>query len=232
MSTIPSGRFPGVLGRLLLFVVVIPLLPQIISGKWDWWQAWVNSAICILGFGISRVLTAKKHPDVIAERAKFMSHKNIQPWDRILASLVGASSAFIFLVSGLQARLIETVNYSIWAEMMAILLISAGFGFGSYALYVNRFFSGVVRLQTERNHTLVDSGPYRWIRHPGYLGGIITYTAMPVLLESTWAFIPAVLFVISLIIRTRLEDRFLQQNLTGYREYAARVRYRLVPLVW
>lgn len=232
MRDIPSKRIPSILARMLFFVVVVPFLPQIISGKWGWWQAWVNSAICILGFAISRILTVNKHPDVIAERAKFMGHENIQPWDRVLASLVGASSALIFLISGLQARLAETVNYSTAAEMMAILLIAAGFGFGSYALYVNRFFSGVVRLQTERNHSVVDSGPYRWIRHPGYLGGIITYAAMPVLLEATWAFIPAALFVIILTIRTRLEDRFLQQNLAGYREYAARVRYRLLPLVW
>jgi protein-S-isoprenylcysteine O-methyltransferase Ste14 len=97
---------------------------------------------------------------------------------------------------------------------------------------VNRFFSAVVRIQRDREHTVVTSGPYRLIRHPGYAGALITSLAIPLLLGSLWALIPAALVVCLLILRTALEDRTLQEKLDGYREYAGRVRYRLLPGVW
>jgi protein-S-isoprenylcysteine O-methyltransferase Ste14 len=96
----------------------------------------------------------------------------------------------------------------------------------------NRFFSGTVRLQPERGQRVVSSGPYRWIRHPGYAGGLLVYLATPIFLDSIWACLPAILLTALLVLRTALEDRFLQDELAGYREYAGRVRYRLVPGVW
>jgi protein-S-isoprenylcysteine O-methyltransferase Ste14 len=90
----------------------------------------------------------------------------------------------------------------------------------------------VVRLQTEREHHVVSSGPYGWIRHPGYAGALLAYLATPVLLDAPWAFVPALLLLVALVIRTRLEDGWLQEQLAGYRAYAGRVRYRLIPGVW
>ena len=96
----------------------------------------------------------------------------------------------------------------------------------------NRFFFGMVRIQTDRGHEVVSSGPYRWLRHPGYAGGLLTYLATPFFLDSIWAFLPVLFLTVALVIRTRLEDRTLQNELEGYREYAGRVRYRLLPGVW
>ena len=96
----------------------------------------------------------------------------------------------------------------------------------------NRFFSGMVRIQTERGHHVVSSGPYGWIRHPGYAGALLTYLATPFFLDSRWALLPAMFITIVLIIRTSLEDQTLQNELEGYRAYAERVRYRLMPGVW
>lgn len=90
----------------------------------------------------------------------------------------------------------------------------------------------MVRLQTDRGHQVVSSGPYRWMRHPGYAGAILTYLATPIFLDSLWAFIPTVLTTILFVIRTALEDRFLQGELEGYSDYAKRVRYRLLPGIW
>jgi protein-S-isoprenylcysteine O-methyltransferase Ste14 len=96
----------------------------------------------------------------------------------------------------------------------------------------NRFFSSVVRIQKDRGHAVVDSGPYEFIRHPGYSGAILYYIALPLALGSFWGLIPAGLTVITTIIRTALEDRMLQNELEGYIGYAKRVRYRLLPGLW
>lgn len=108
----------------------------------------------------------------------------------------------------------------------------AGYALGSYALIENRFFSDMVRIQTERGHHVVLSGPYRWVRHPGDMGAILVYLAPPLLLDSQGAFLPAVLLTMLLIIRTALEDHTLQEGLAGYRGYTKRVRYRLLPGMW
>jgi protein-S-isoprenylcysteine O-methyltransferase Ste14 len=96
----------------------------------------------------------------------------------------------------------------------------------------NRFFSSVVRIQTDRGHTVATGGPYRFVRHPGYVGMMVSALGTTILLGSLWAFIPATLLIGLIIFRTALEDRTLQNELEGYKEYAARVRYRLLPGVW
>jgi protein-S-isoprenylcysteine O-methyltransferase Ste14 len=97
---------------------------------------------------------------------------------------------------------------------------------------VNPFFEKTVRIQTERGHRVIDTGPYNFVRHPGYLGFFGWNLSAPMLLGSWWAFIPAVLSVISIVIRTALEDRTLRAELDGYEEYVRRIRYRLIPGVW
>ena len=90
----------------------------------------------------------------------------------------------------------------------------------------------MVRIQTDRGHKVVSSGPYRWMRHPGYAGALLTYLATPFWLDSRWTFLPVIFIAIVLGIRTSLEDKTLQAELEGYREYARRVRYRLLPGIW
>jgi len=123
-------------------------------------------------------------------------------------------------------------SFSLWIKILALLMIIAGYSLASYALMENRFFSGVVRLQTERGHHPVTGGPYRWMRHPGYAGSLMTFFAIPFWMDSWWTFLPAFLLAAVLVLRTSLEDRFLQENLPGYADYAARVRFRLLPGVW
>jgi protein-S-isoprenylcysteine O-methyltransferase Ste14 len=120
----------------------------------------------------------------------------------------------------------------LWVSVLSLSLFVAGYVLGAYALIENRFFSGKVRIQTERNQQVVSSGPYRWMRHPGYAGALLAYFVTPLLLDSNWAFLPAVFLAICLVVRTHLEDRTLQAELPGYREYAQRVRYRLLPGIW
>jgi protein-S-isoprenylcysteine O-methyltransferase Ste14 len=217
---------------MLFFVVVIPMLPLLISWRWDWLEAWVFAIACILGFAISRVLAARRYPDLLAERARFMQHENAETWDRLLAPLVGLGGGFVPLVAGLDARFDWSPAFSLPVKIAALILILAGLTLGSYALIENRYFSGMVRIQTDRNHRVTSTGPYRLIRHPGYTGALITYLATPFLLDAVWALLPALLLTIVLVIRTQLEDRTLHEKLEGYRDYAGRVRYRLLPGIW
>jgi len=221
-----------VIVQMLFFVVLIPFLPLLISWHWDWWEAWLYAFICIWGFAISRVLAGRRHPDLLAERARFMKHENAKSWDKLLAPLVGLGSGLIPLVAGLDALFDWSPTFSLSVKILLLVIILAGYVLASYALIKNRFFSGMVRIQTDRGHHVVSSGPYRWVRHPGYAGSLLAYLATPLFLDSQWAFLPAVFITIILVIRTDLEDRTLQDELEGYRDYARGVRYRLLPGVW
>lgn len=223
---------PRVVVQVLFFIVVIPFLPLLISWRWDWWEAWVYALSGILGFAISRGLVARRHPDLIAERARFMQHEEAKPWDKALAPLLGLGGGLVLLVAGLDALFDWSPPFSLPVKILALVIIVAGYVLGSYALVENRFFSGIVRIQTDRGHQVVSSGPYRWIRHPGYAGALLTYLATPLFLDSGWSFLPTVFITILLVIRTTLEDRTLQKELPGYAEYARRVQYRLLPGIW
>ena len=223
---------PRVIVQMLIFIVVVPLLPLLISGRWNWWEAWVYAFLSIVGFAVSRVLAARRNPDIIAERASFMRHENAQSWDKPMTLLIGIGSILIMAVVGLDGLFGWPPTFSLPVKIAAAVMLLAGYVWSSYALVANRYFSGMVRLQTDRGHQVVTGGPYRWMRHPGYAGAVVTYLAVPLLLDSAWAFLPSVLLIIVMVIRTSLEDRFLQAELKGYRAYAKQVRYRLLPGVW
>ncbi len=227
------GKIPArVLVQMLFFIILVPFLPLLISWKWDWWEAWVYAVSGILGFAVSRMLAARCHPDLIAERARFMRHENIKSWDKVLILLLGLGGMLIPLVAGLDARFGWSTPYKPLTKILALVAILAGYTLSSSALIANRFFSGVVRIQADRGHQVVSSGPYRWLRHPGYSGALLAYLATPVFLDSVWSFLPVAFITIVLAFRTALEDRTLQDELEGYRDYARRVRYRLLPGIW
>ncbi len=232
MNEKPKIITPRAVIQMLFFIVVIPFLPLLISWRWDWWEAWVYAIIAIFGFAISRLLAARRHPDLIAERARIMRHENTEPWDRLLAPLAGLGGGLIPLVAGLDELFGWSVIFNLPVKILSLVIILAGYVLSSYALIENRFFSGVVRIQKDRGQHVVSSGPYRWVRHPGYAGALLTFFATPFFLDAIWAFIPVVFMTIVLVIRTDLEDKTLQDQLEGYRDYVKRVRYRLLPGIW
>ena len=223
---------PRVVLQMILFIIIMPFLPLLISRQWDWWEAWAYALVGILGFVISRALAARRNPDIIAERAKYMGQEGTQPWDKKLISLMFLLGLLVVIVVGLDALYGWPPDFGPALEILALIALLAGYAFSSYALVENRFFSGTVRIQAERGQHVVSSGPYRWVRHPGYAGALLAYLATPFLLDSAWALIPTLLVIIVLVVRTGKEDRFLQAELDGYREYAGRVGYRLLPGVW
>lgn len=217
---------------LLVVMVILPLLPMIISGRWNWWQAWVMGALFVLSFIVSRAIAARKTPDILKERADYATQANTQAWDKWLSPLMAFGSVFILLVAGLDELFNWSPDLPLGLELLGLALILFGYVFGSLAFVENAFFSGTVRLQPERGQTVVSTGPYSRVRHPGYLGSLIASLGMPLLLDSLWAFVPVVIFGSFFVLRTSLEDHFLQENLAGYNEYADKVRYRLFPGIW
>ena len=117
-------------------------------------------------------------------------------------------------------------------QLTALIVVASGMAFAIWAFVANQFFSAVVRIQKDRGHAVVTSGPYRFVRHPGYAGGALSYVAAPVMLGTLWALIPAAPLIAALVVRTALEDRTLRDELAGYAEYTQKVCYRLVPGIW
>ena len=218
--------------QLLFFIVLIPFLPLLISCRWGWWEAWVYALISVLGFVISRLLVARRHPDLIAERARFMQHENAKSWDKKLTPLIGLGGILVMVIAGLDALLDWSPGFSLPVKILALVLIVAGYALSSWALVENRFFSGMVRIQTDLGHQVVSSGPYRWMRHPGYAGALLVYLVTPLFLDSALAFLPTLFTSGLYLTRTALEDRTLQNELPGYAEYARRVKYRFLPGIW
>lgn len=232
MSDKPKIITPRVILMLLVFVVGVPMLPLIISWQWDWWEAWAYAFINIVGFALSRYLAGHRNPDLLVERGKFLHNPNPESWDKLLSPLLAFGAGTIPLVAGLDMRFGPSGQFGLPIKLIAVILLLAGFALGSYALISNRFFSGMVRIQSERGHHVINTGPYRWVRHPGYAGAIISYLATPFLLDSWWAFIPVLVALTIIVIRTALEDQTLQEKLAGYRDYTNNVRFRLFPWIW
>ncbi len=223
---------PRLILQLLIVVLLIPLLPILISGRWSWWQGWVYAAVAFFGFLISRILASRAHPDLLAERARFADHQDAKEWDQILSRVVGLGAGLVPLLVGLEHRLGAGVDYSLGIQLVGLILILAGYALGTWALTANRYFSGVVRIQHDRDHEVVSGGPYALVRHPGYVGALLNYIGTPLFLDGGWSFLAVALLTAALLLRTSLEDRTLQEELPGYREYAREVPSRLIPGVW
>jgi protein-S-isoprenylcysteine O-methyltransferase Ste14 len=221
-----------VIVQLLIVLVLVPFMPLIASGAWGWWQAWAYALLAILGFIISRALAVRRNPDIIKERSDSFGKEDAKPWDKILAPTVALGSVVPLFLIGLDKRFGWTTPFGLSANLIALIVIIVGYAVGSWALIENRFFSGVVRIQTDRGHHVVNTGPYRLVRHPGYAASLWTYLATPILLDSLWALLPTLLLVAAMVLRTLLEDRTLQAELPGYADYAKQTRYRLLPRIW
>ena len=200
---------------------------------WGWWQAWAYSLLFVsAGIGL-RVWAERRHPGLMAERAQFSRAPGVKSWDRLLAPLMAVSLGLpLFVVAGLDHRFAWSPHFPTWLNILGLVLAAAGYAFAGWALVENRFFSAVVRIQPERGHLVCDTGPYKIVRHPGYSGSVLSPFAMALALNSVWTLIPATAAAVIAVVRTALEDRTLQQELAGYRDYADRVRYRLIPRVY
>ena len=219
--------------RLVVLYLLIPLILLICGGDLCWWQAWGYSLL-ILAAGIGgRIWAEQRHPGLTAERQNIENIQNAKTWDKVLAPLMAVSLVFpMVIVAGLDHRYNWSPEFPLWLNIIGLILITFGYAFATWAVAENRFFSSVVRIQTERGHVVCDTGPYRFVRHPGYAGNILPLFGIVLALGSIWTLIPAAVAAIITLIRTVLEDQTLQEELPGYRDYAQHVRYRLIPGIY
>lgn len=214
-------------------LLLSPALLFVAAGTTDWPMAWIYLLIYLTGSVGSRLIAAVIAPELLRERARSLEAENIEPWDRRLMPIVGILGPLaMIIVAGLDHRNAWSPPLTPAVQVIAVLVVIAGFAFSMWAFLSNRFFSASARIQTERGQTVIDRGPYRLLRHPGYAGGLLWYVGTPLMLGALWALVPALLTGAALILRTALEDAMLHDELPGYAEYARRVRSRLIPGVW
>ncbi len=232
-SSAPTALSWKIVVRMLALVVVLLAVLFLSAGTFDWPMAWVYVIITLVMTVGGRLLMIRRHPDLAAERAASAEKQDAKSWDRVLMPLIAIyGPTLILVIAGLDRRFGWPPELPLWIQIAGAALLVLATALGTWAMLVNRFFSGVVRIQHDRGHTVVAEGPYRWVRHPGYVGGVVGDLAIPLMLSSAWALVPGLLTAGLVVLRTALEDRTLQAELPGYAEYARRTRYRLLPGVW
>ena len=212
---------------MLIFVLCL-FLP---AGTWAWFRGWLFLVVVTAASLLSTLYLRRVNPDVIAGRVN--RHDGWRPWDALLGLLVALPTMLaIPIVAALDDGRFHWSHLPWWGCLAGYALMMTGFVGMTWATSMNKFFEPSVRIQTDRGHRVIDTGPYAIIRHPGYALSYPLFLGMPLALGSLWALIPALFFGLFLIARTILEDRTLQNELPGYKDYAQRVRYRLIPGVW
>jgi len=215
----------------LIWVVAMGALLFASAGTLHWPAAWVflaTSAVIGIGFGW---WLAKTDPALLAERMRPMMQKNQPAADKKFMLVFGVVALIWFLAIGFDKRMhASDIPVALQALGLAMLLLTTGFIM--WVMRANSFAAPVVKVQSERGHHVVSTGPYAWVRHPMYSGTILFFVGVPLLLGSWWGVALSPLFVILFAVRSGIEERALIAGLPGYADYTRRVRYRLVPGLW
>jgi protein-S-isoprenylcysteine O-methyltransferase Ste14 len=213
-------------GTPLTFVALV-FLPV---GRIDWTPGWVFLAVLGTAFGLSALLLARVNPVIYRARSRFQP--GTEKWDLILLAVMLPAMVAEIPLATLDAGRMGWSNVPLWVVLAGYVLLIGSIAVTTWAQAVNPFFEPGVRIQKERGQRVITSGPYRFVRHPGYTGAIAMFIAIPLALASWWGLLPAAFAIALLIVRTSWEDSLLRAELSGYADYARRTRYRLLPGFW
>jgi len=220
-----------IIGRLAIFLVVFMVLLFGSAGSFRWPEAWVYITVQF-SFSIALASWLKKNnPDLLRERMTFLK-RSARGWDKMVILLSTPISLGLFIISGLDA-----VRYQ-WSKIPYVIKITgftgivASFFLIFSAMRENTYLSRFVEIQEDRGHKVIMTGPYQYVRHPMYVGVIVWLFCLPLALGSLYALTPSALLAILIIVRTILEDKTLYRELPGYKAYAKKVKYRLLPGIW
>lgn len=216
--------------QLLLQNVLLCALLLACAGSFDWWNAWAYIGLSLALSAASGVHLLSRNPGVIAGRTR--PHRGTERFDVVLTIIMTAAYLGMLVVAGLDAGRWRWAPLAWPLAVLGAVFLVIGMFPVTAALAVNPHLETTVRIQVERWHRAITEGPYRLVRHPMYVGMLVQTPAAALLLGSGWALVPAVGFMVLLVIRTGLEDRTLRRGLPGYQEYAARTRFRLIPGLW
>ena len=216
--------------QLLVLVLIQAALLFVSAGTLGWSAGWWYIGLYVLMLAAATFVMIPNRKEVIEERSK--GAQGGKRWDTWLTRLMIIPSLGLLVLAGLDQRWSWTPPLPAWVRLSGGLLFLLGYALVLWAMYANKFFSQVVRIQTERGHVAVTAGPYRIVRHPGYLGITTSMLGAVFLLDCPYGLACFLLYLVLIILRTRLEDRTLLAELPGYPEFAARTKFRLVPGLW
>lgn len=216
--------------RLIFSIVLFLALFFLPAGTLKWPEAWILIIFYFVSVSGILIWLKKNDPELLKERSQ--RKKNVKTWDRIFIRVYIFFLMILLCVTGLDAVRFCWSNVPLILKIFGFLGFIPGFVLGFWAMRENTFLSDIVRIQEDRGHRVCQTGPYSHVRHPMYIGIIIAMLCFPFALGSYYALIPAVIIVVLFVIRTVLEDRTLQEELSGYKEYTETVRFRLIPRVW
>ena len=218
-----------IISLTVAFLAIMAALLFGAAGRLDWLMGWAYMAILSVSYITIFVLGDR---DMLLVRAG--KEKGTKKWDPFLAGLS-------FLLFWPSANVVAALDYGrfhwspyipLSVQLIALLVFASGLAFAAWAMVINKFFAKCVAIQTEREHAVITTGPYAYVRHPGYAGSLLAFITLPIALGSLLALIPAAVGLSLWVLRTLLEDRTLQKGLDGYTDYAQKVRWRLIPHIW
>jgi protein-S-isoprenylcysteine O-methyltransferase Ste14 len=229
----PAGPGWRASARFVAYPLLLPVVLFGAAGRLDWGMGWLYVLLLsALTYG-TRLVLMRVDPSLVVERSTSLRRPDAKPWDRALVLLMVLVGPLVtWLVAGLDQRFGWGPRVPGSVQIVAVVVIVLGGLLTAWAMVSNRFFSAVVRIQSDRGHHVVTTGPYRFIRHPGYVGALLATLAAPLMLDALWAMAPTLVVVVAVVVRTALEDATLRDELAGYAEYSRHTRYRLLPGVW
>ncbi|MGD2073210.1 MAG: isoprenylcysteine carboxylmethyltransferase family protein [Candidatus Thorarchaeota archaeon] len=217
--------------RIHLLLLIQAIVFFTAAGNLSVPRAWLFFGMGVVYYPLSTAIVYWKNPDLINQRGK--SEQDTEPWDRILAPLYFLIGYFLMAaVTGLDVGRFTWTYLPPHYILPGVILYVAGGVLNTWAMIANPHFESMVRIQKERGHAVITTGPYRYVRHPGYCAGIIWTLSIPLIMGSVLGFIPGIIGIIVLLVRTSLEDQTLQRELPGYTEYAKKVTGRILPCIW
>jgi protein-S-isoprenylcysteine O-methyltransferase Ste14 len=216
----------------IIWLVILGAILFLSAGTLDWPEAWV----LLIGSGglglVSALIIARHDPQLMRERMRGPIQSTQKPWDKALLAVVLVLCIAMFIVAGLDAVRYRTSHMPLWLEVLG----AAGIVLGLYMFHVvmrtNSYATAVVRIQSERGHQVISTGPYAFVRHPMYSGAVCYFIGIALLLGSWYALAIAAVVIALFGLRAVWEENTLIAELPGYAAYAQRVRYRLIPGVW
>lgn len=216
--------------RLMLTIAAFGVVLFLSAGTVYWMEGWIFLSMLSVYIVYSTLWSLENTPELLKERLRI---RKTQKWDKIILSLFSVCFVALFVMPGLDVRAQWTpVEIPIIVKVLAFVGVSISFILIFLVTKENAYASKAIKIQENKGHTVVTTGLYRYVRHPLYAAGMILLVCMPLALGSLYSLIPGALSAVLFIVRTYLEDMMLHEELPGYREYAQKTRYRLVPGIW
>jgi len=216
---------------IYLFTLVQTVTFFAAAGRIDLPRAWLLYGLNIGLTIFNTIIGAKLYPELMNARGD-LKKKNTKSWDIVFMIVYTAMMFVSPVIAGLDVGRFRWSETSIYWIPLGIVFFFISAVFVDWAMSANTHFETSVRIQKDRKHAVVSTGPYHVIRHPGYVGMILLYLSFPLIIGSLFVWIPTIVIVVSIFVRTALEDKTLRNELEGYTNYSNKVRYRLIPGVW